>query len=397
MKVIDTEKDYKTALVELESLIDIDPDPGTPEADRLGVLALLVEQYESKRFPIPLPDPLTAIYFRMEQQGLSQSDLVPYIGSRSKVSEVLSGKRSLSLSMIRALHFGLGIPAAVLLQNRPESFPQEDIEWDMYPIREMISRGWIKAEGKASDHIHLLKSFFARVDPLPAMTTAFLKKDHIRSERTMDHHALYAWRVWILIRAKEMELRRKYQPGTINMDFLRNLARLSTHAKGPLHAIEFLSEHGIAVINEPVLPRMYIDGAAMMTSQGEPVVGLTLRRDRIDNFWFVLLHELVHIWRHISDPSNLFFDDVESQSTDKKEHEADELAAEALIPKNEWDRSPAKFVKSPVAAKRLADKLGIHPAIAVGRMRFERKDYKILPKMVGQGEIKSLFGITARG
>lgn len=103
IKVIKSEKEHETALAEINSLIDRDPDPGTPEADRLELLTLLVENFESHAFPKRVPEPLEAIRFRMEQQNLKQRDLVPYIGSPSKVSEVLSGKRPLTLSMMRAL------------------------------------------------------------------------------------------------------------------------------------------------------------------------------------------------------------------------------------------------------------------------------------------------------
>jgi HTH-type transcriptional regulator / antitoxin HigA len=116
-KVIKTETEYEAALAEIENLMDLDPDPGTPEADQLELLALLVEDYESKRFEIAPPDAIEAIKFRMEQQGLIQRDLVPYIGSRSRVSEVLNGKRTLTLPMIRALHEGLGIPLESLIQQ----------------------------------------------------------------------------------------------------------------------------------------------------------------------------------------------------------------------------------------------------------------------------------------
>jgi HTH-type transcriptional regulator/antitoxin HigA len=117
IKIINSESDYKAALAAIEKLIDLDPDVGTPEADRLELLTLLVQNYESKMVKMILPDPIEAIKFRMEQQNLTPQDLVPFIGSRSKVSEVLSHKRPLTLSMIRALHSGLGIPAKVLLQE----------------------------------------------------------------------------------------------------------------------------------------------------------------------------------------------------------------------------------------------------------------------------------------
>lgn len=114
-KLIKTEADYHAALSRIEAIFDAKL--GTSKGDELELLTTLVEMYEEKQFPIGLPTPLEAIRFRMEQGGLKAKDLIPYIGSASKVSEVLSGKRSLSLAMIRNLVHGLGVPAEVLLQE----------------------------------------------------------------------------------------------------------------------------------------------------------------------------------------------------------------------------------------------------------------------------------------
>jgi HTH-type transcriptional regulator/antitoxin HigA len=116
LKVIKTDKQYKSAMARIDEIFSARP--RTPEGDELELLLLLVEKYEEEVFPIDLPDPVTAIRFRMDQQGLKQKDLEPYIGSKSKVSEVLSGRRELSLTMIRKLVTGLGIPAEVLLRER---------------------------------------------------------------------------------------------------------------------------------------------------------------------------------------------------------------------------------------------------------------------------------------
>lgn len=115
IRILKNEADYEAALAEIEKLME----SPKPDADHLELLALLVDVYEDKHYPIDMPDPVEAITFRMDQTGLTRKDLERYIGSRSKVSEVLSGKRRLSLSMIRALHGGLGIPAEVLL-GRPD-------------------------------------------------------------------------------------------------------------------------------------------------------------------------------------------------------------------------------------------------------------------------------------
>lgn len=112
-KVIKTESEYAAALARIEKLMDARRN--TPQGDELELLSLLVRDYEEKVFPIDKPDPVAAIRFRMEQQGLEPKDLVPLLGSRSRVSEVLSGRRNLSLQMIRNLVGHLGIPAEVLL------------------------------------------------------------------------------------------------------------------------------------------------------------------------------------------------------------------------------------------------------------------------------------------
>lgn len=114
-KILKTSVEYELALARIETIFDAKP--GTAKGDELELLLVLVEKYEDVAFPINLPNPITAIRFRMEQQNLEPKDLVPYIGSKSKVAEVLSGQRSLSLSMIRNLVIGLGIPAEVLLQK----------------------------------------------------------------------------------------------------------------------------------------------------------------------------------------------------------------------------------------------------------------------------------------
>lgn len=112
---IRTEEEYQAALARIDEIFDAEV--GSAEDKELDELADLVESYEDKHYPIGMPDPISAIEFRMDQANLSQRDLIPYIGSSAKVAEVLSGKREITLSMARALHEHLGIPADVLLQR----------------------------------------------------------------------------------------------------------------------------------------------------------------------------------------------------------------------------------------------------------------------------------------
>ncbi len=114
IRPIRTEQDYQEALTEIERLFDAEP--GSPEADRLEVLATLVEAYEERHYPVPAPDPVEMLIYYLESRGLSRRDLEPYLGGHDRVSEVLNRKRPLTLDMIRRLHQGLGIPADILIQ-----------------------------------------------------------------------------------------------------------------------------------------------------------------------------------------------------------------------------------------------------------------------------------------
>jgi HTH-type transcriptional regulator/antitoxin HigA len=114
LKPIRSTADYTNALAEVERLWGAKS--GTPEGDRLDVLATLIDAYETEHYPMDPPDPIEAIKFRMEQQGLTRKDLEPLIGTRTRVAEVLNRKRNLSIGMIRRLHDRLGIPAEVLIR-----------------------------------------------------------------------------------------------------------------------------------------------------------------------------------------------------------------------------------------------------------------------------------------
>ena len=395
LKVIKSEAQYRDALRTLQEFLSLDPDPGTKEAEHLELLSLLVRDYESRQFSFSPPDPVEAIKFRMEQQGLTQRDLVPYIGSRSRVSEVLSRKRPLTLSMIRALHEGLAIPAEALLPKPASQVDEElKVDWSRFPLREMIKRRWIVAD--ASEILtkgqELMEQFLSPLKGRSALVSLYRRSEHIRSGREMDRYALIAWTVRVLTRALEHSSRITYRAGTVTPRFMGEVAKLSWSETGPLLAKEFLEKHGITIVIEPHLQRTYLDGASiMMPKQNKPVIGLTLRYDRLDNFWYSLMHELAHVARHL-DGDKSFYDDFDTEyKHDTLEEEADKLAGEALIPAKEWEQHPARTVPSPQAAQRLADRLGIHPAIIAGRIRHERKNFRLLNQLVGHGKVRRLF------
>lgn len=395
IKVIKTDDQYDSALAEVEALVSGDPRPGTADAERLELLTLVVQHYEVNRFPISMPRPVAAIKFRMEQLGLSPRDLAPYLGSRSKVSEVLSGKRPLTLRMIRALNKGLEIPATVLLQDQEyERLPDDEIEWSRFPLGEMARRGWITAtrsdiKERAEE---LVREFLGSLAERNALAALYRKTDRTRSAMPMNRFALLAWTVRVFDRAADAEINVEYDRQVLNEDFMRELVRLSWFDDGPRLAREFLAKHGIKLVIEPQLPRTRLDGAAIMSEAGWPVVALTIRHDRIDNFWFSLIHELVHVMVHLGDSNASFYDDLDTDpSDDALETQADQLARDFLIPAAEWENSAANLIPSHDTVVQLADKLRIHPAIVAGRVRYDARNFKILHGVVGYRGVRRLF------
>ena len=129
---------------------------------------------------------------------------------------------------------------------------------------------------------------------------------------------------------------------------------------------------------------------------GNPVIGLTLRYDRIDYFWFCLLHELAHVAKHLSASDRLIIDDLDLRGQkveieDIIEKEADEMTSNGLIPKRIWDRKPISGKPSISELYALAEKLKIHPAIIAGKIRFEKNNYKLLSRHVGNKQIRKHF------
>lgn len=175
------------------------------------------------------------------------------------------------------------------------------------------------------------------------------------------------------------------------------MVELSWSQDGPRLAQEFLANHGIHLVYLEHLPRTHLDGAALQLADSTPVIGLTLRYDRLDNFWFCLLHELAHIGRHMNETnSEAFVDDlslrdVHAARRDSRETEADEWAENGLIPEDIWNTSKVKDKPTPLAVIELAQRLGIHPAIIAGRIRYETRNFHLLSHFVGTGTLRKQF------
>lgn len=393
IKVIKTEEDHKAALQYIKDLLNMDPDPNSQEGETLSLLTTLVQDYESNLFPESLPDPVEAILFRMEQQNLKPQDLVPYIGSSSKVSEVLSRKRPLSISMMRALEKGLGIPARALLKESNEFETADNVAWARFPVKEMAKRGYFGAAKITAQSMKTLIEGFLQHSGNPAYAVGLLRKtNYVRSTRQMDKYALLAWSTQVIKDAKKIKIQTKFKTGTIDLAFMQQVARFSAQENGPREVQKFLAKHGITLVIEPHFGKTYLDGAAFIADKERPIIGLTVRYDRLDNFWFTLMHELAHVALHYNQDVNLFYDDLDRpDQTSKQEHEADTFAEEGLIPQQKWDNSPARLIPSPVAAEGLARELGVHTAIVAGIMRYKGQRYQYLNTIVNQAKVRHYF------
>ncbi|SFP46568.1 HTH-type transcriptional regulator / antitoxin HigA [Variovorax sp. OK605] len=390
LRVIKDEVQYAALLDEAKEIALADPSKGSPSAERLEVISLLLENYESTRFLLERPDPIDAVVYRMAELGLKQKDFADIIGSRSRASEVLARKRPLTLEMIRSIHERLYIPAELLIGQSREVGVTVEEDWTLFPLKEMKKRGWFEnEEGKTGEQ--LIKSFFSRTSSNSA--PVMLRRSLAGDSGASDSHALYAWIARVLIRARELKRSDiRYVSGSITDEFLRQLSKLSGSEQGPLLAREFLAMKGVVLVVEPHLPKTHLDGAAMLDEDGTPVIGMTLRHDRVDNFWFTLMHELVHVQRHLG-KGTAFVDDSESAGRDKTETEADIFAAEAFIPRQIWKSSDAYRLKRADSVKALASSLMIHPAIVAGRIRRETNNYRILKEFVTAGGLRELFGL----
>lgn len=390
IQIIKTDAQYQEILAEVGRLAEIDPPLDTPDGARLELLAKLVEDYEKEQFVFAQPDPVDAILFRMEEQGLRQADVAPLFGGRNRASEVLARKRPLTLTMIRALHDKLDIPAALLVRepsadyNAGTGFDEADI-----PLTLLRKRGWIEAGVTA-------KQFLTRL-MAPSASPVLFRHTQVfgNGARTNPVH-IQLWLARVReVAASRHYLRGRYRKETLNRETLAYIARLSWMEDGPRAAMNFLADRGIALVIEPHLPSTRLDGAAMIGRDGAPVIGMTIRHDRLDNFWFTLMHELVHAWKHLDDTEQRAIADENIEKPPTKiagiEREANDLAAEIFVDRATWNRSRAHLNPSVESIRELANRLQISPAIIAGRIRYERRNYAVFPKLVGYHTVRGLF------
>lgn len=390
-RIIKSDEQYRAYLAEVDRLATEDPVAGSPEGDRLELIAKLVEDYEKERFKLSRPDPVEAILYRMEEQGLRQKDLAPMLGGKNRVSEVLSRKRPLTLAMVRALSESLHIPAELLIRQ-PESPPyDEEVDEDDIPLTYLLKSGWFGDEKITKGTASAVVQRYLK----PPAGPLYLRRT-ITYGATPDTNKAKL-RFWVS-KVRELALssrkeRGPWRPDTLDEEFLSYVAKLSWTEKGPKRAQEFLAEKGIALVVWPALPQTKLDGAAMHDAEGAPIIGITIRNDRLDSFWFTLLHELAHAWKHLAERDIAITDESveDGHDDDAKEAEANRIARDTFIPRSLWKRSEAFLRPSFETIHALANQLHISPAIVAGRLRREKTGYAAFSRLVGYRQVRKLF------
>ncbi len=394
-KLIKNNQDYEMALKHIESLME-EPE-STAINEEIELFTSLVWLYEEKTFPVDLPDPIDAIVFVMDQKGLTRKDLIPILGSQGKVSEILNRKRPLSLSMIRKVHEELKIPAEILLKDTQQNqVPQRRFAYEDFPVSDMFKLGYFpdyqiisQVKEYFEEAMSTLFSRFGGKTPQPLYCK--------QSKGNPNLDVLLAWQAHILQKygADEVD---DFFLDALDDSFFNELLSFSMYPKGPLLVKDYLYAYGIRFVVEPHLPKTYVDGAAFASHDGKPLVVLSLRHDRVDNFWFTLLHELAHVVKHLYGGADdrAFFDDTSSNPKECEsllEQEANDFAMEYLIPATRVDVqalgdasawSPSKILATAKELKR-------SPAILAGRIRYETGNYGLFSEMLGAKGLKCLF------
>lgn len=282
-------------------------------------------------------------------------------------------------------------PDATAVLSANDKFKVQE-RWEEFPIREMAKVGWVDATAAEIGKVPKLvvERFLSTLDfSRPAFA-------HYRRGQGAGEIVSWIWASRLVQRAARENDLPKFSADAVSIELGQELGRLSVFDDGPIRARDFLAEFGIALIVERTLPGSRLDGAAFMLEEGTPVIGLTLRFDRIDYFWFTLLHEFVHVVRHLRNGSRVFvesLDDVEA-SNDPLEQEADYYAQEAFIPRSIWRRSDAYRRQTVEHINELANDLGINPAIIAGRIRRDTNRYDLFTDLVGHNQVRKHFAGT---
>jgi len=331
-------------------------------------------------------------------RGYSQKELADRLGLKEQQIQRYEQERYAGASANRLAEVSEALEISLtvridLAPRAPASVEARSFDPARLPVREMAKRGWLAefADEGANTRASAVERSAAYVAAYGGTDgVGVLHRKKVRVGSTLDEYALLAWKARILQKARGLKQAvGRYEP--LDAAFVQELVGYSRDPEGPLRAVEALNEHGVVVVCEPHLKGTHMDGAAMLLEGEVPVIGLTLRYDRLDNFWFTLLHEVGHIVRHREQGlRDGFFDDNTGVSAERVEVEADEFAENALIPTEVWKSSFVRFTRDPEQVAQFAKRQGVAEAIVAGRIRRER-GYNLFKDLIGSGCVRSLL------
>ncbi len=329
--------------------------------------------------------------------GLTQSELAKQLDMKEQQVQRYESELYSSASLKTILKIAdllkIKINGDVQLKELESTTIAEHLNPKNYPFKEMVKRKWFEGfSGTVNEAMQqadlLLFKLFDRAGITDTQLYS-LNKKKIRAGGELNSLALDAWHARVIVKAKKQNVP-EFDRDALNDTWLKELASISTQKDGPSQAAEYLMNSGIRFVIEPQIEGTYLDGAAILLEGSLPIVALTLRYDRLDNFWFVLFHEIAHIKLHLNEDIEAVFDDLDLKG-DEMENEADNFALNALIPNEVWKKSLVRFSPSKEAIVNQAQKLHVHPALVAGRIRRETGKYYQLNELIGQGEVRKHF------
>ncbi len=344
--------------------------------------------------------PLTMIQARIAQ-NLTQADLAFKIGlSEQQIQRYeSSGYKGASLSRLIEITKALGIQFQESWSNNNQTEGDmilvwqdfKSLDWRKFPLKEMIRRKWLEIT-ESVNSITAVQDFFLNSVGQQYATALYRKKYH--GKHAPDEYSLLAWQARVIYKAKQEFENKSVVNYEKRDDWLSQLVSLSLESDSLVKVKDLLLQHGIILIIEEHLPGTYLDGAAMKLDSGNPVIALTLRYDRLDHFWFVLFHELAHVFLHIDSLLGMdYFDESDSGVEDSIEKEADKYAMDTLISEQSWKTCISRFLPSDTSVISDATRLGIHPSIIAGRIRKEKKNYTLFNSLIGLNTVRKQFGV----
>ena len=325
------------------------------------------------------------------------SSLAKKVGADEKnIHRMLSEKGNPTLKTLLTVLRALGLKLIVSSES-PERFNTIVVEASKYPIAEMMRRGWLpKVASPKKYAAQLLADLLYRLG-LHSNNVCVAAYRQTVTGKESDPYAMNAWIMGTRLLCKD-KLEHLPEYSSIKGDtlFLQEVIKFSSKQYGIKKVCSFLESKGIAIVIVPHLKKTYLDGGVYFW-KGHPVIALTLRYDRVDSFWFTLLHELSHIvLGHITpETEHVIFDDLYSRPAGevvKQEQEANRLAQEIELPEAVWAQYASDLNRAKISTMLLvAEQLGISPAIVAGRIRYARDDYRLLSQHVGAGTVRCLF------